>query len=164
MRGISFGTKTALHGLQCGVGTLTTLRLYEKLVTLTPSREKAMSYVEKFDYEEWKKELTSLVGEGAKAMILQEKTEQKFSRENHSKRLSKILSEWGEIQKIIAEELPSSAEIRLLLTKLGAPTTASELGIDEALMPLVFRATKDVRNKYVLSHLAWDIGALEELM
>lgn len=164
MRGISFGTPTALHGLQCGVGTLTTLRLYEKLVTIMPNKEKALSYTESYDYEERENQLASLIGEGSKAMILKEKAEQKFSRENHSKRLAKILSGWGEIQKIIAEELPSSAEIRLLLTRLGAPTTASELGIDESLMPLIFKATKDVCNKYVLSHLAWDIGVLEELM
>lgn len=30
-------------------------------------------------------------------------------------------------------------------------------------MPLTFKSTKDIRGKYVLSHLAFDWGQLEEL-
>ena len=30
-------------------------------------------------------------------------------------------------------------------------------------MRLSFRATKDIRDKYVLSRLAWDLGVLDEL-
>ena len=31
------------------------------------------------------------------------------------------------------------------------------------LLPIFFMATKDIRDKYVLSRLAWDLGILEEL-
>lgn len=33
-----------------------------------------------------------------------------------------------------------------------------EIGVDEALLPMIFGATKDIRDKYVLSRLAWDLG------
>jgi glycerol-1-phosphate dehydrogenase [NAD(P)+] len=61
------------------------------------------------------------------------------------------------------EELPASADIEALLRKIGAPVTAGEMGMEEKLLPLCFKATKDIRDKYVLSRLAWDLGLLEEM-
>ncbi len=49
------------------------------------------------------------------------------------------------------------------MANLGMPMTASELGMDAQTLPMTFRATKDIRDKYVLSRLAWDLGVLEDL-
>lgn len=49
-----------------------------------------------------------------------------------------------------------------LMKKLGLPTDVREIGIDPDLLPEVFRATKDIRDKYVLSRLLWDLGILDE--
>jgi len=38
------------------------------------------------------------------------------------------------------------------------------LGVDPVTLPETFRATKDIRDKYVLSRLAWDLGVLDELV
>ncbi len=40
---------------------------------------------------------------------------------------------------------------------------AKSIGVDYELLPMTFMATKDIRDKYVLSRLAWDLGVLEEL-
>ena len=37
------------------------------------------------------------------------------------------------------------------------------LGVDRPCAQMTFRATKDIRDKYVLSRLAWDLGILEDL-
>ena len=50
-----------------------------------------------------------------------------------------------------------------LLSRLGMPQDASVIGVDTETMRLSFRATKDIRDKYVLSRLAWDLGVLDEL-
>ena len=42
-------------------------------------------------------------------------------------------------------------------------TWLKDLGIANEELPLLFCATKDIRNKYVLSTMAWDLGILEEL-
>ena len=39
----------------------------------------------------------------------------------------------------------------------------TEIGIDEELLPMTFKASKDIRDKYVLSRLAWDLGILDEI-
>ena len=46
---------------------------------------------------------------------------------------------------------------------IEAPRTMKEIGLDEEILPLSFKATKDIRDKYVLSRLAWDLGIIDEL-
>ena len=43
------------------------------------------------------------------------------------------------------------------------PQDASVIGVDTETMRLSFLATKDIRDKYVLSRLAWDLGVLDVL-
>jgi len=39
----------------------------------------------------------------------------------------------------------------------------ADIGEDESLLPTILRCTKDIRDKYVLSRLAWDLGMEAEL-
>jgi glycerol-1-phosphate dehydrogenase [NAD(P)+] len=164
MRGAEFGLHTEFHGLQCAVGTLIAARVYEKLLAMTPDREKALRYAESFDFAAWSDTLRAFLGKGAESMIAQEAKEQKYNVEKHHARLEKILANWEEIRKIAAEELPSAAALEALMERLGAPMTPADLGVDPAILPMTFRATKDIRDKYVLSRLCWDLGVLDEII
>ena len=66
--------------------------------------------------------------------------------------------------EIMDRELPSAAELERLLNALQMPVSLQQLGTDEALLPQIFRATKDIRDKYVLSRLLWDLGLMEEML
>ena len=96
-------------------------------------------------------------------MIALEEKEQKYNIEKHAQRLDIILKKWDNILKIMDEELPSAQDIEKLLDLIGAPKTMAEIGIDEKLLPMTFKSSKDIRDKYVLSRLAWDLGIIEEL-
>ena len=161
MRGVEFGTKVDLHGIQCAVATNIAAGLYEKVLTITPDKEKALAYARAFKYEEWAIELRRLLGFGAEAMIALEAKEQKYGVEKHEKRLSVILKKWDKIQEIIREEIPAQKQIESILDKIAAPKTAKEIGIDCDLS-ITLKATKDIRDKYVLSRLLWDLGVMEE--
>jgi len=164
MRGAEFGLPTEFHGLQCAVGTLIAVGVYEKLLAMTPDREKALRYAEAFDFAAWSDTLRQFLGTGAESMIALEAKEQKYNVEKHHARLEVILQNWDEIKRIAAEELPSSAELLALMDRLGAPKTPADLGVDPAILPMTFKATKDIRDKYVLSRLCWDLGVLEEII
>jgi hypothetical protein len=56
---------------------------------------------------------------------------------------------------------PTEAE--KLLKAMEMPLKAEEIGIDENIIPMTFEAAKDVRDKYVLPRLAWDLGIMDEL-
>ena len=49
------------------------------------------------------------------------------------------------------------------MDSMGLPKDFSVIGVDAAGARLTFQATKDIRDKYVLSRLAWDLGVLDEL-
>lgn len=163
MRGLEFGTPVDLHGIQCAIGTLLAARIYDKIRTLKPDREKALAFNTSFDYEEWKKELSAYLGTGAKAMIALEAKEHKYDVEAHKARLEVIISHWDEIIDIINEEVPTADEIASLLVKIGAPLKVSDIGLDEKDLPITFKATKDIRDKYVLSRLCHDLGIIDEI-
>ena len=164
MRSVEFGTAEELHGIQCAVGTLETLRLYEKLQAFTPDREQALRYVQSFDYDGWAAALREFLGRGAESMIALEKKEKKYDVTAHKARLEIILSRWDEIIEIVKQELPSAAELEKLLDMIGAPKTLNDIGVDGNYLPMIFRATKDIRDKYVLSRLLWDLGVLEKIL
>lgn len=162
MRGVEFGTNVELHGIQCAVGTLIAVRSYEKLKKTQPDREKALRYVENFDYGEWSEELKRFLGKGAIGMIELEAKEGKYDKEKHKARLEVILENWDEILRIIEEELPEPEFLKALLTAIDAPKTLTEIGLSEDVLPMTLKVTKDIRDKYVLSRLLWDLGILEE--
>ena len=163
MRGLEFGAKVDLHGIQCAVATNIISGLYEKVLTLKPNKEKALSYVKSFDYNAWAKELKEFLGTCADAMIKLEEKEQKYSAKKHENRLDIILNKWETICKIICEEIPKQVEIESILNKIGAPKTAKEIGTDFKLSTTL-KATKDIRDKYVLSRLLWDLGEIENFL
>ncbi len=163
MRGAALGTPVELHGIQCAVGTLLAVRMYEQVRRTLPDREKALNYVKNFDLNAWNDKMRDFLGKGAECMIALEKKEQKYNVERHRARLEIILHNWEKLLDIIAEELPSSQEIETLLDSIGAPKSMEDIGLDAELLPMTFQATKDIRDKYVLSRLAWDLGILEEL-
>lgn len=164
MRFVEFGTPMDYHGIQCGIGTLETIRLYEKVLKITPNREKALEYVADFNYDNWCKILRKNLGKAAENMILQEAKEQKYNKAAHKERLEKIIDNWDKIREIIREELPDFKELSVLMEKIGAPTVLSRIGVDDSFMPITFKMTKDVRDKYILSRLCWDLGIIDEIV
>lgn len=163
MRGLEFGTDTDLHGIQCAIATLYSSRLYEQVKRIIPDKAKAVAYAESFDFKKWSGELRDFLGKGAESMIEAEKYDKKYDPQKHRKRLEVICDRWEEIVKIINEEIPSSGYIKSIMDEISMPETASEINIDPGIVPMTFKATKDVRDKYVLSRLVWDLGIIDEL-
>ena len=163
MRGAEFGTPVELHGIQCALGTLKAVKLYETVKNVSPSKEKALKYVNAFDYDVWSEELRAFLGKGAESMIRLEEKEGKYDTQKHEARLKVIIDNWEEIKQIINEELPAYEHLKDIFVKLGLPTEMKDIGLDEKLFPQTFKSTKDIRDKYVLSRLCWDLGIYDEL-
>ena len=163
MRALEFGTPSDFHGIQCAIGTRYAIRVYDQLKKIIPNREKALANARSFDWPAHQEALRAFLGKGGESMITIAEKEGKYDLAKHEARLERILACWDEILQIMDEELLSAAELEAVMDTLGAPKTASEIGIDEAIVPLTFRMTKDIRDKYVLSRLCWDLGVLDEV-
>lgn len=162
MRALEFNTKSDLHGIQCAIGTNIASGIYEKVIEVVPDKEKALSFVNNYCYEEWKKQLKAFLGKSADSMIALEEKEQKYNKVKHAKRLEVIIEKWDKILEIIKEEIPKKAEIEGILTLIGAPKRIEEIGVEVDFSTLI-KATKDVRDKYILSCLLWDLGVINEI-
>lgn len=163
MRGLEFGTPVDLHGIQCAMATMKAVELYEKVMEYVPDWEKAHAYVENFDLDGWNTQLREFLGSSAETMIELERKEGKYRKDTHAARFDIIQKNWDAILTILKEELPQKEDLRDLLDAVGISRDLMTLGVDSACAKTTFRATKDIRDKYVLSRLAWDLGILEDL-
>ena len=159
MRGLEFGTPVDLHGIQCAQATLVSAKLYEAVKAMTPNKDKAESFVKDFSYDDWSKTLRDFLGRSAETMITLEEKEGKYRKDTHPARLEIIERNWSQIVQIIDEEIPAHDTLSQLLARLGI----QQPDTDKETLRLTFLATKDIRDKYVLSRLAWDLGICHEL-
>lgn len=160
MRALEFGTPWSLHGIQCGIGTLYALKGYEKLKTLVPDKEKALLFAKEHDDEAWFGKIRDYIGSAWTAMAKDALTSERYNREKHAERVENIVDRWEDILAVIREELPSAESMKALLDTIGAPCTAADIGLPEEDTALTFRVTRDIRDKYILSSLVWDMGEL----
>jgi glycerol-1-phosphate dehydrogenase [NAD(P)+] len=149
--------------MQVAIGTLYTIRAFNEVKNIVPNKEKALAYAKSFDFEDWSRQLTEFVGKGAEAMIQLESKEKKYDLEKHAKRLDVILEKWDDILRIIDEEIPSVEEFEAIMDAMEAPKSMEEIGMDPSILPMTFKATKDIRDKYILPRLFWDLGVLDEI-
>ncbi len=163
MRGLEFGTQVDLHGIQCAMATLKSVELYEAIKNVAPDKEKAFAAVAAFDVEVWNNQLRSFLGNSGETMIAQEQKERKYDKSTHPARFEKIAANWQNILDILEEELPTSAQLGALMDTIGISRDLNDLGVDSECARMTFKATKDIRDKYVLSRLGWDLGILDEL-
>lgn len=163
MRGLEFGTQVDLHGIQCAMATMKAVSLYEAVKSIVPDKEKAYAAVDAFDYTDWSAQLRSFLGNSGETMIAQEQKEHKYDKSTHPARFRKIADNWDVILRIIDEELPSAEELHAVMNTIGISTDLNTIGVNRECAKLTFKATKDIRDKYVLSRLAWDLGILDEL-
>lgn len=158
MRSLAFGTPMDLHGLQCAVATRICVEIYHKLKDLKPDRDKALNYVASFKLDEWNAALRNFLGNAAEPLINLEAVEKKYDPKKHGPRLDLIIDKYDEILAIIDEELPTLECLDSLYRTLELPLTPPEANV----LRMTVMAGKDIRDKYVLPRLLWDLGVLEE--
>lgn len=158
MRCLEEHRQCELHGIQVGVGTLLTLKKYEELKKITPDKEKALSFINSFDRAAWERGVRAYFGSCAESIIGIENREGKYAPEKCAERLDIITEKWDEILKIVNEELMPYSELEELFLKIGHPTKPSEIGESDESAEKAFCHTSDIRDKYILTRLLYDIG------
>lgn len=163
MRGVEFGTPTILHGSQVGITAKICVALYHRLENVVPDREKALQYAENFDLEAWNTQLRTFLGKAAEPLIALETKERKYDCQKHHKRLDIILDHWDEIIQIIKEDLPTNEKMEEVFQKAELPVTLGDQPMNDAEIAMTVKASKEMRDKYVLARLLWDLGMIDEI-
>ena len=165
MMALDRGEHSDLHGIQVGIGTYMTFRLYDYIRTILPDRQKAEAFIAAFDNSQWEAQMRKIFGKASDVVINGEHTSyHKNDPVRHKERLNKIIAHWDEIQAIIARELPPTEDLANLMRSLEMPMEPSDIGIGREDVYAAFIGSRDVRDKYLTSSMLWDLGLLHEIV
>lgn len=156
------GQDYELHGLQTGVGMLLTLKIAERLKTIHPDLEHAQAAADRFNAASWESNLRRVFPRAAEGILKIEEKAQKNERAGRISRAKRIIAAWEDIRNAM-DMLPRCDEIRNLMLELGMPTTPQEIGLSPEDAADAFVCSRDIRDKYLLSSMIWDIGYMEEI-
>ena len=163
MSALAKGERSDLHGIQVGVGVCLELPVLEKLLTFVPDKEAAERAVMAITNDEWEKQVREIFGPTANEIIrLEHMQYHKNDKAGHDGRLRRIIERWPEILRAIREEVPTSEELLPLMRATGMPTTPQEIGLGKKDVHNAFIGSREIRDKYLLSSLLWDLGVLNE--
>lgn len=155
-------THADFHGIQVGIGTLTTLKLYDWIRTLKPTKEHGMEAMAAFDRNEWDAMVHRIFGTTAPQIFAIEEKAKKNDPVMHEKRLTRIVDGWDQILTFIEEELPDTQQMADLMKKIGMPMVPADIGINEQDAKDAFTGAREIRDKYLSCSMLWDLGLSED--
>lgn len=157
------GIPAVLHGTKVGIGTVLMLELYNLLAEMEkPDFVKIRETISsRPSMESWEKEMHRCYRDGAAGIIALEKKAGKNAPEGLVERLSVIEEKWDEIQAL-AKTAPPASEISRVLAEMGAAKIPSDVGIPRQYVHDSIRYGKELRDRYTILQLMWDIGKLDE--
>ena len=163
MMALERGQPVELHGIQVGIGTLLSLRIWEMLRGTTPNRQTAENFINTFDASAWEAMVRRIFGGAAEAILKTARAEGRNDKAAHARRLQLTLDHWQDILRIADEELPPLKDVENIMRFMGCPTRPSEIGFDARDTHDALLGSREIRNKYLTSSLLWDLGLLYTL-
>ena len=156
------GEPYELHGIQVGVGMLLVLKIVQWLKTVRPDMERVEKAIPAFDREAWEKNIRRVFPKSSEGILAREVSARKNDPEGRRARAERVIAAWDEILALMEKELPSYQAMAEYMKKLGMPTKPEEIGLSRQDALDAFICSRDIRNKYILSSMIWDIGYMEE--
>ncbi|HHY57909.1 MAG TPA: sn-glycerol-1-phosphate dehydrogenase [Chloroflexi bacterium] len=152
------GRPAILHGAKVGVATVMVAHLYDQVRAL--SREQVADLLEATAWPTRDEEIAAIraaYGELADGIIADHKAFLEMTPAQVDALKRSILAHWQDIQAIAAQ-VPPAATVADLLRRAGGPTSAAELGLDDAERDLGFNNGHYLRNRFTARKLAKVLG------
>jgi len=156
------GRRPVPHGTQVGVGTVLVLKLTEALRRATVDFDAARAAARAYDPAVWEADIRAAYGPAAQGVIDMEAQAQKNETTARLKRIDAMEAHWGEVLALLGA-LPASETVMGLLRSLDSPCLPAQIDVDEALLRNTLLYCKEVRARYTILQLLWDLGLLEPL-
>ena len=157
----ALGRKAVLHGTKVGIGTVAITWLYNKLKDTNVDFAKVRENTA-FDFEAWSEKMTRAYGVSAPGVIALERKAQKNSPEGRLARLQLAEEKWDKLQKLMAEMIPGVQTMEQTLGELGGAIRPSHVDIPKDMFFDSVRYAKEVRDRYTVLQLIWDLGLMED--
>jgi glycerol-1-phosphate dehydrogenase [NAD(P)+] len=161
IRAFEMGRIPEFHGVQVGVGTVATARLYEMIMNTDAS------LIDRAALESvWERAEDALIrcrnffGKAASAIEVEFKRKYSSKREAHAE-AAKIIDDWDNIKSAVSPFLRSPDDIRNILKAAGAKSTYVDLGVAPSVFRQILLLAVCVRNRYTVLDLAFTAGLLD---
>lgn len=153
MRSFNEGRRPAAHGHVVGFGMLVISELVQSMLALTSADIESAAFNPT--------DLNAVVGELRFTEVPDNFGKSKFEKSVRDARLPDIVAKWDRLRAVL-EKVPTPEAIRKGLQIMGAPTTLTELGIDQEMGLQVVMNARYMRERYTMLDLAADTGVLEK--
>lgn len=150
------------HGTKVGLATPGVIALWKKLNEKPIDFNACRKRVKAFDYPVWEALVKNRFEGAADGVISLEKKAGKNNVEEALKRINRIEQKWLDIKRVIEQELPQPEAVVNILKSVAAAYRPSQVGIDDEMVKDSVLLAKEVRVRYGLLQLLWDLGLLEE--
>ena len=156
------GRKPVLHGTKVGIGTIAVIKAYELLMSRNIDFDKARKAASDYNQAEWEVFMQRAYKQAADSVIKLERQVKKNSPDNVISRIRMLEENWHLLKKI-SGSMPSADTVRSYLQILGAPDSPMSIGISKELFITSFTAAKELRNRYGLLQLLFDLNLTQEI-
>lgn len=156
------GQRPAPHGAQVGVGTVLVLKAVELLLERKVDFDAARRAAEVYDPVKWREEIQRAYGPAAPGVIEMEEEAGKNASAGRLARIDTMERRWSEISALL-RTLPTSDYVADLLSGLGAPCRPEGIGIDRKLLKDTFLYCKEIRARYTILQMMWDLDLLDSI-
>ena len=156
------GQRPAPHGAQVGVGTVLVLKAVELLLERKVDFDAARRAAEVYDPVKWREEIQRAYGPAAPGVIEMEEKAGKNASAGRLARIDTMERRWSEISALL-RTLPTSDYVADLLSGLGAPCRPEGIGIDRKLLKDTFLYCKEIRARYTILQMMWDLDLLDSI-
>lgn len=160
MRFLQEARPAVLHGSKVGLATILTSALYHHLFAAKPdfakARIKHQQYSEN-DFLIWCDQMRQSYGSGAEEIIELEKHAGKNNPDKALARLERIEECWQDLKNFVDTNMPDHEIIRKALEKTGGAAKPEDLGLTLDVVEEAVRYAKELRNRYSILQLFWDL-------
>ena len=169
------GRKPILHGIKVAIGLVTSLKLYQMLAEEEPDFEALKQSAGALQQDGtvragedslhdpafWEREIRREYKEAADGILQLEQKTRKNDEAARQKRLAVMEAAWPEIRQLIRESLPAPEEAEKILLTAGAPVNPEQIGLHAGLVEEAVRVAKEVRDRYTVLQILWDLDLSE---
>ena len=156
------GERPAPHGTQVSVGTVLVLKAVEELLKNPIDFEAARRAAATYDQVAWEEKMHEAYGPAAPGVIALEEKAKKNEIQGRLARIDALEKNWNAIEALL-KGLPSSESIMEILQSLSSPCLPHEIRVDKELTKKTFMCCKEVRNRYTILQMLWDLDLLDSI-
>ncbi len=153
--------KAVFHGTKVGLATPGVIALWKQLAKEDIDFDGCKAKVASFDQKAWERCVRDHFEGAAQGVIELEQKAGKNDIEKAKQRIDHIQKHWDTIKDVIVNELQDPVKIIQILKAIDAPYRPIDVGIEDSLVKDSLILAKEVRVRYGLLQLLWDLGYLD---